>query len=528
MTGRGAIQDFDRRVSKPPVGRNLTPLVQALLIAAVYLLFFFITHEKIPDDATVYWHGWADQDRYRDSILAFARLDFSPGQHWYPLGYPLLAAPLSFLPLWLDLTLLSLGCLYAAYWGFTRVTDRLGIGRLLAVILFLASTVAYPRLGEHWITPWTTTLSAALMWQALGRAIQWQDNPAPRRGFILGLILGAIPVTRPADLAVAAIIAAYVLIGAVTRRRAGALWPIIVGGMLVIAVFLLLHLATYGWALSDYMRLSSEYGLNFRQLGWKVYLILVEPKPWFPDGHGLLRACPWLIVGAAGMIVALLPGQALRPMMALLVAVATVYTAITLCYVDLLPSGLWRYGNVHYFKWLFPLFALFAVQFCRSIRRRSVACAAALLGLLLLSAIRLVPSAAGPDDPARVLLFPTVKSEFSHVYMAHSIIRDKSGTLRNFYEYHQVPGSHYLVAIALRRDFAGGPQLWGNAEERAHWPAASTGHHSRAPLPGNFPLSAIARYVARPELGWPCWTPFHECGMDFVLPTAGHRSDSSP
>ena len=502
--------------------------IELAVLAAVYLAISLLVYGGVPaSQAAVYWTGWADQTLYGESARAFAQGDLSAARHWYPLGYSLAVAPLTFLPLWLAFLLADLAFLYGAWRGFRAVAGRFGTGPWWALAIFLATTLLHPFIGMQWITPWTTTLSACLIWQALARTLAladpvesesvhrgWGGRSRAREALVLGLILGAIPATRPVDGVIAALLAGYVLVCAWRRPRLIA--AAAGGGIAVVAGYAALHLAIHGPALTDYMKLSAAHGMNFARLGWKAYLILVEPQPWFPYGWGLLRTCPWLPLGAAGLLAALLPGRARRIEAALLGVVAAVYCALILAYVDLLPSGLWYSSNVNYFKWVLPLFGLFAVAFVKLTRQRPLAGAVLLALVLLPTTLRFVPVPAGAGEPARALLLPggtmAPGENPARVYMAHSVIRDRAGQLRNFYEYHQVPRADgRAMAVALRRDFAGN-ELWlGDGEALAVWPRAMTGNHDRTPLPGPWPKAPEGRYAPHMEIGVPCWLPFYRC-----------------
>ena len=58
------------------------------------------------------------------------------------------------------------------------------------------------------------------------------------------------------------------------------------GGLSVIAAYALLHLAVYGPAITDYMKLSAAFGFDFAHLGWKAQTLLVYAAPSFPKGPG--------------------------------------------------------------------------------------------------------------------------------------------------------------------------------------------------------------------------------------------------
>jgi hypothetical protein len=123
------------------------------------------------------------------------------------------------------------------------------------------------------------------------------------------------------------------------------------------------------------------------------------------------------------------------------------------------------------------------------------------------------------DAPARALLLPAATgptggkpADRDQLYQAHSVIRDRAGQLRNFFEYHQVQrGDGKVVAIALRRDFAGAERWEGDGEVLAAWPRAHTGGHDRTALPGPWPKAPEGRYAPQAAIGLPCWLPFQRC-----------------
>ncbi|PZU10826.1 hypothetical protein [Sphingomonas sp.] len=280
-------------------------------------------------------------------------------------------------------------------------------------------------------------------------------------------------------------------------------------GTVAILIYGVLHLVIYGLRPTRYMELSAAYGLKLAWLPWKAYVLIVEPQPWFPAGLSLLALCPWMILGAAGMLVTIAcrPDRRLAAFTIILPMLA--YAATMLAYVDLLPPGLWRYGNIHYFKWLLPLFALFALVFVRGLKAFPRASLATFAWVLLAASIRLVPVEAKPDEPARALVFQALPGEFGKIYMARSIITDRAGMVRNTVEYHQVQRVHGVWAIAQTRDFAGEERWLPDAPPSVAWPA---GNGAR-PAPGIMTGGALPlhRYRIGWEIGAPCWLPPYAC-----------------
>lgn len=109
---------------------------------------------------------------------------------------------------------------------------------------------------------------------------------------------------------------------------------------------------------SPYTPYFEQYGFNVGWLGWKAYVLLVVPRGWFGEGLELFEYAPWLLLGYAGMIAAGWSPASRRPVVPIVAAAGLLHAIVMLAYVDLLPTGLWRFDNVHYFKWLFGLFAV--------------------------------------------------------------------------------------------------------------------------------------------------------------------------
>lgn len=460
--------------------------------------------------------NWFDQGKYLKSATAFFGGNLNAGEHWYPLLYPLLIGCFSWLPPLLATLIPDLLCYAITYIAYREVCQRFNISRHAAVLLFLPATIVYYQTGDGWLQPWTTTLSAALIWCALalgGRILDSSDKTRiePKSYVLLGSILGAIPLCRPADVVVSGMIG-LCLVYAMLRKRH--LWSafstVLLSSLAVFSAGIILHLTIYGPHVSDYMKLSAAYGTNFRWLGWKAYLILVEPLPWYPFGQGLLKILPWLPLGAAGILVNTAnAGKRAQTLLLLLPALA--YLAVMLAYIDLLPSGLWRYSNFHYFKWMIPLFAAFAWIFVREFSRNKTASVIALISVIIPSSLHIMPVIAQPNEAARMVTFHDVPAPFADVYFARSVLKDRQGMLLNSFDYHQVPDNHHLVlAEALRRDFAG-DEHWIHPGHIAKWPEPISNSEPIPPLPGTFPKAPVARYKPEVTIGWPCWLPPYGC-----------------
>jgi len=456
--------------------------------------------------ATPAWAGWFDQSRYIASVRALAHLDFDAGRHWYPPAYALSAVPFAWITpntpfLIADFVLVALAAA-----GFARAMKPFGIGPWLGAAIFALSTLAIHPLATLWVQPWTTTLSATLLWGLLAVMAMLLENKGPPSARLLlaaGALVAALPATRPADAVagIAALIAAGLIAArrSVLDRRTIAL--VAAGGLAVALPYALLYLAIYGPRLSDYIIAGRGQGFALRDLPWKAYVLLVTPRPWFPDGRGLVAIAPFLLPGAAGLIATVIIGtyQA-RRMLAVIALIGLPLLTIQLAYTDFQPSGMWVYGNAHYLKWLLPLGGAGLWMWLRAFgrwREWAVTMAATLV-LLAFACLRPLPVAVGTDRPARMLQFKgNLVRNWSEAYFASVSIRDSLGTLRNVGGFHQLPDDHGEREIAISRLFTGPAERLDPGE---------------AP-PFNVWQKPYARYAVRLSFGWPCWAPRRACAL---------------
>lgn len=448
------------------------------------------------------WAGWFDQSRYLESAAAFAQLDISPAKHWYPLAYPLIASPFVWVLPRDPFMIVDLALFVATLLGFQRAMAAVGVERPWSGLAFLAATLAQGKVAQLWTDPWTTSLSAALIWWALALAAGLIGEPDVEmdRGRLaaLGLALGLLPAARPTDLLISGIIGLCVLLALAAQRRLSpvALAWLAGAAALPVLLYLGLHLAIYGPHATPYMTASARIGFVFGDLAWRAYVILVTAKPWVPDAPSLIEKMPWLPLGLAG-ILALLPtlrgprGKA----WGLILGTGLAYTLLMLCYTDLQPSGLWRFNNAHYFKWLLPLLAVGVVLFVRRLlepRRRWMG----LAGLALtagLCCIRITPRPVAPEAPARMLVFPGDRqADWNASYFAASLLTDRLGTMENVRDFHQIPDGDRIRALAIRRPIGPGAML---------------------SQPAGTPRAAIARYGERVSFGVPCWFDRSACAI---------------
>lgn len=407
------------------------------------------------------WLGWWDQSATLRSAAALAQGWLAPSEHHYPLGYALLGLP-GYLAAPRDAFFaIDLLALLGSLAGFTRVARRLGVPAWAGAALFCACMVSDQTMFRQFVIPWNTIPVACLLWLLLGAAADWLAGA--RRPWLAGSLAAGVAVCRPSDAAIALIPLAAMAWSDLSRVRAagsgrppwGAWARLAAASAAVAAPVAALHVAIYGWAASPYMASSARIGFTLHDLGWKASVLWMNPEPWFFDGHGLLRARPWYALGLAGALLGLVRDPARRMLSAVLLAHGVMYVA----YVDLLPTGLWRFSNVHYFSFAIPGYALLAVLLVRDLARpgwpRGAALASAALVLAAVSA-RFDPKPVRADEPAKAVDFLGPPPPFTETLLLNSFaLEDDRGRLVNLADVRVLVALDGVRVVALRRDFAG-------------------------------------------------------------------------
>lgn len=379
-----------------------------LLAVAVLYSWAYWRDELNPGAATVYqrigWWSWFDQQKYGESAAALAAGRIDRETYYYPLGYPALGAVFArvwpahpfFVPgLLLTIATAAAGWQFARRWLGATATLGLAIG-------FVVSHAALLRLTM--VIPWNTLPTQAALATGLWLTVARRDG----RGVLgLALLAAATWWTRPSD----AVCFAPLLLVATLRLptwRARLGWGALGAGVIALAVLAMgaLNLRVFGSWRTPYEEMSvAAIGFFSYPVAEKLFWLFVDARPFFgePD-TALLWRYPWLW--------AVLPGAVwwLRrdgwAAAAGLAAIALNW-ALYLAYNDFLPSGLFRFSQVHYLTWAFVPLATIAVAALATGRGDRAARAAwGVTALLLVAALGLqleerpLPIAASPGRAA--------------------------------------------------------------------------------------------------------------------------------
>lgn len=354
-----------------------------LIITIAYIIAYFnipATPGNYPSTHPLGWWGWFDQGQYLLSAEALTHGDLTPEKHYYPPLYPALGAIFlnwSSGHMYFVLNLLAL--LWFAY-VFVRFSDRY-IPRWGSTLLLFGTTVFSYKLFEQYVIPWTSTLSISLLASGI-LGLVWldeiRDGIRSRISWIqvllVALSLGLIVPTRPADSVVGAIIGVGLLTGYWNAREATPqsvplishfLLSVIIGSIIGPLFFFSFNTIIFGSPFGGYMHAINGNGFFLGDLAEKFVSIWLDGFSLYGEKNaGLIEHYPWLLISFSGLIWALTRGDRSLKLIALAIVL---HFIIYLPYNDLLPNGVWRYYNIHYFKWTFPFLALLAVLLIRNL-----------------------------------------------------------------------------------------------------------------------------------------------------------------
>jgi hypothetical protein len=346
------------------------------LMAVIYVYTYFSlpsTPGNSPHEHPLGWWGWFDQGEYLKAAHALLNSDLTKDKYYYPPLYPAIGAIFLNWSSGHPYFLADLLCLLWFVFAFIRFADRY-VPRWSGLVLLFGTTVANHEVFENYVIPWTTTLSAALLATGILGLVWFQEAQEGKRKrisgwqvFIVAISLGLLTPTRPGDVVVGAVIGLAFLIGYWRARRNTAanlpapsrfLLLTVIGSAIGPAIYFVFNKVVFGNPLGGYIQIAKGNGFFAADLPEKFISLWLDGKTLYGENNaGLTEHYPWLFLSLAGFVWVLLRGDALLRVVAF--AIGLLF-ALYMPYGDLLPNGLWRYLNIHYFIWTFPFLALFA------------------------------------------------------------------------------------------------------------------------------------------------------------------------
>jgi hypothetical protein len=241
------------------------------------------------------------------------------------------------------------------------------------------------------------------------------------------------------------------------------------GGFIVgLVPFAAAHVLVHGLAPGGYLGVVASRGFQWRLIAFNWVSLAVGPRPLFPQGVGMEVVFPWLLPGIGGAALAIGAGRG-RAVAANLIVAGTVclYWLLYLSYPDIHAYGLWRYSNVHYFKWTLLFLAFWAFLLLRALilRGHRAAATAALLAAALLFCWRpvFVPDSKGSETTDtvqaavppglspmnRAVILPAHGTSFD-LFFGRSKLRIGDQVFTNTFDFKLFPDGAAMLMLPLR------------------------------------------------------------------------------
>jgi hypothetical protein len=347
-------------------GAALSAACAACIFLWLYATEVLAKYWHGPGVGHVPWHGFFDQSLYLASAQAFAVLSFDPARHFYPPLYALLAAPFSWLFPADPFVFVNVVCVTGS--AALLVTLFGGVmGRLPAALVALGFLVLPRVMQETFIVPWTSTPATLLVFMGLWRLarLEASRHASPAESFQFSALLGLIAATRPLDAVAAAALYPFWLAGlwrpgagqaagSRLRQMAPHVIALAAGGVIGPAILFGANMLIYGRMSSPYVGVMWSGDIfSWSRVAEKfVSLYLDSAGLYVEPGQVILRRFPWMLLAPFAIAACLALGSLWLRAAAL---AATLQLLLYLPFDDLLPNGLYRYFNYHYFRWAFWL-----------------------------------------------------------------------------------------------------------------------------------------------------------------------------
>ena len=341
-----------------------------LWVLAVLYLFVYFGHPALPGNNPAFplgWWGWFDQGEYLKAAKAISRFDLESSNFFYPPLYPLLGAIFVVVNPMHAFAILNMACflLFAHY--FVSMAARHTGWWWAALILLLTFVSPNNIILYVWAEPWTSSLVSAIFAFLLFDVDKYTSGEleiSKTRLIFWGVLGGAVFLARPVDAVVITPLFLYV-VWHIWRGPAAShkyshskalrfhkIGTLLVSGLSVVTLFFLFNFFVHGSFGGRYFAMAETNGFHLADVFEKlVSLFLDSGAIYNVPKDAIFAQLKWLALVVPAAIYGLIKGG---PTVRIVITCILVQVLIYAPYADLLPTGVWRFQNIHYFKWFLP------------------------------------------------------------------------------------------------------------------------------------------------------------------------------
>jgi F5/8 type C domain len=306
------------------------------------------------------WYGvWYDQSQYYDMVVHIPKGTL--GNFQYPPVYPFLG----FLGQVLGHSLrvfnrdpfffVDLGLFLVFIYFAHRVFERF----LQPILALAASVVLVQASVDLFVTPWTTTVSAACMVLLLD--IFTAGRYTVGSGVLAGLAAASMFGARLGDAVLAAAVGLYIFVDRRASRQTRNRFAIsaITAGALVATAVILVNLKYSGLLFGNYFASNTQQGFTILGIPTKIYGYLIDPFVFHsesnPYAHPIVSRSLFLLLAPLGFLLLMRGAEPRKTVIGPTFLLALTGWALVYVPFVAVTGHTLRYGSQHYIKPILPL-----------------------------------------------------------------------------------------------------------------------------------------------------------------------------
>ena len=332
------------------------------------------------------WWGWFDQSQYLKMTEQFLSKDFFNPDRYYPPLYPALAAISSYFVADYGYILIDISCSLVCVYAAIKIYSKQKFDCVL-ILLFILGAYGFKNIFLiQWIIPWTTNLSSAFIavLAIMLNEINLKNQKVIYKYTIYSMILTTLMVTlRPFETIPCVIITfgiiketLYLSFREITnhnkdfsksrKKEFKASLSLLIGillSFLIIILYAIYNQLTYDSFIFAYSKkIISSAGFTPQDFSFKFASLMNDSSFYGVTTETIKNRVPWISIMIGMTIVNTIHGKRVERYLAF---AALISAASYLTFNDLVPTGIFRYYNIHYFTWSIAIFGLSSFSYCR-------------------------------------------------------------------------------------------------------------------------------------------------------------------